>query len=149
MSDTVPHGCTNTVALRYRPICLETSHAMAEAITPYQQQLLERHHLRLQYSQAQGRYLVTTKALKAGDVALRSPPYITVAKHGYCDRCFAKKSDAGADLQSCSRCKRAMYCSPACQAAAWKSHHKRSLSVLGFPTSPRTSLHLLSLSLSL
>ena len=75
-----------------------------------------------------GRRLVADRGFALGEVVLSSAPFAAVLLPHLaptrCGGCFERPTDAR-PASRCSACKRAVFCSRACQRAAWRAGHDR------------------------
>ncbi len=102
---------------------------------------------KLAYSEKKGRHVVATRAIKAGEVVLETPPYAAVASDSFvekvCHRCFKRpetESGGGGSgsggsspvLYVCAGCKHARFCSTACMNAFKAIHEMECKSLSKF-----------------
>eukprot|EP00727_Mastigamoeba_balamuthi_P010803 m51a1_g6345 putative glycoside hydrolase family 7 protein (1712) ;mRNA; r:52690-69936 len=68
---------------------------------------------------------LASRDFKAGELAMSCAPYAlcvhTHLRESHCNHCFRRCES----LRRCSGCKRSWYCGAECQAAAWRSGHRR------------------------
>lgn len=82
--------------------------------------------LELQTSEECGRYIVTTRDLKVGDVVIMERPFVaclrTTMRYNRCAHCMA--GDKRHLLMPCPTCTSALYCSEECRTVAWSEYHR-------------------------
>lgn len=100
----------------------------------YEESLLVPHAvncLELQTSDEFGRFVATTRDLKAGDVVIIEKPYCTLLLDVYrlirCDFCHQERLF---NLIPCEGCTVAMYCSEECMTQAYQRYHRYECPVI-------------------
>lgn len=81
--------------------------------------------LEMRESDKYGRYIVTTKRLKSGDVvAIERPFYGSLDPSSAQGRCVNCLKSNLLDLTPCAFCSSVMFCSDECEKSAWETFHK-------------------------
>lgn len=73
-----------------------------------------------------GRFIITTKNLKVGDVVMIEQPFVSYLRlpmrYKRCANCMT--GERRASLIPCTTCTKALYCSKECQSKAWNNYHQ-------------------------
>ena len=77
----------------------------------------------LKWNASTGRWGV--KLSTGQELSVRPANVMPTCSHAGCGQRIGASEAAGAGLRTCAKCRRVVYCSRACQKAAWKGGHKQ------------------------
>lgn len=103
-------------------------------------------HLSLKTSSEFGRYVITNKELKPGQVLAVEDPFLTillpVLRYQRCTHCL---NESQMNLVPCQGCTCAMFCSPECYAKAHSTYHRFECPIIDYLFALFNKLHLIAI----
>lgn len=127
-----------------RQICIDSNDIENDSIKPLGEKFLKLSHeankklpfiancLELKSDNKFGRYIVTNKDLKSGDIIGIEKPFskclLPACIYKYCANCL---NDCVLDLYPCEQCTAAMFCSDECRNEGMKKFHSYECKIIG------------------